>query len=150
MYLQMVLGKVDNLLGKILTACSIDCPVSHRHGGGVTDDDIVGAVGDEFFPHLFSECIPDIGGDGYRNRIEVQGIEVDCNNCSLALDQFIMGIERPRPRSCPYIQDGIAALDELETLLQLFKFVDGACRVAFLVCTFCIGVCTVSSAGCHI
>jgi hypothetical protein len=147
--LQMILCQIYNLLGKVFTACRIHGPVAHRHRGCITDDDIVGSVGYELLSHLFPKGIPDVGCDSRWYRIEVQGSEVDCNNRTLALDQLIMGIKRPRSWSRPHIQNSITAFDKLEILLQLLELVDGAGGVAFLVCTFGIGVCTVSSAGCH-
>ena len=60
-----------------------------------------------------------------------------------------MGIERPASGGGTYIQHGITGLDDAVGLLDFLELVDAAGGIALAVGSLGIGICGISSAGCH-
>ena len=149
MLLELFLGKVHHLLCKPFAARGINGSVSRGHGSGVADDGIEWSVAGKLGADFGRKGIAHIGSDRRRDGVEVQRIEVHADDGSLALEQHAVRVEGPASWGCADIQHGIARLDDAICLLDFLELVDAAGGIALAVGSLGVGICCVSSAGCH-
>ena len=147
--LELLLCKVEDLLGEPLAAGGVHGAVAGGHGGGVADDGVIGAMACELFADFLGEGIAHVGCDGRGDGVEIQRVQVDADYTSVALKEHAVGIEGPASGGCAYIKDGITWFYDVVRLLDFLQLVDATCRVALFVSPLGIRICCVPSACCH-
>ena len=77
--LELLLCKVEDLLGEPLAAGGVHGAVAGCHGGGVADDGVIGAVACEFLADFLGEGIAHVGCDGRGDGVEIQRVQIDAD-----------------------------------------------------------------------
>ena len=131
--LELLLCKVEDLLGEPLAAGGVHGAVAGGHGGGVADDGVIGAVACEFLADFLGEGIAHVGCDGRGDGVEIQRVQIDADYASVAFQEHAVGIECPASGCCAYIKDGVPGFDDVVCLLDFLQLVDASGRVALFV-----------------
>ena len=147
--LELLLCKVEDLLGEPLAAGGVHGAVAGCHGGGVADDGVIGAVACEFLADFLGEGIAHVGCDGRGDGVEIQRVQIDADYGSVAFQEHAVRIEGPASRGCTYIKDGVPWFYDVVRLLDFLQLVDASGRVALSVSPLGIRICCVPSACCH-
>ena len=147
--LELLLCKVEDLLGEPLAAGGVHGAVAGCHGGGVADDGVIGAVACELFADFLGEGIAHVGCDGRGDGVEIQRVQVDADYGAVAFKEHAVGVESPATWGRTYIKDGVPGFDDVVRLLDFLQLVDASGRVALFVSPLGIRICCVPSACCH-